>query len=68
MALSEDSSQEKTLNEDVSNQDALIATRKASLTTELNQANEILQSIPQQIQQVNEMYSAITGYNSKQNG
>ena len=68
LALSEDSSQETTLNDNVSKQEALIATQKTSLTTELNMANEILQSIPEQIQQVNEMYSAITGYNSNQNG
>jgi flagellar hook-associated protein 2 len=29
----------------------------------LNSANEILQQLPQQIQGVNEIYSAITGYN-----
>ena len=68
LALSEDSSQETTLNDDVSNQEALIATQKTSLTTELNTANEILQSIPEQIQEVNEMYGAITGYNTNQNG
>jgi flagellar hook-associated protein 2 len=68
LALSEDGSQEATLNDNISKQEALIATQKATLTTELNMANEVLQSIPQQIQQVNEMYSAITGYNSKQNG
>ena len=68
MALSETSSQEKTLNDDINNQDALIATRKTSLTTELNQANETLQAIPQEIQQVNEMYGAITGYNNNANG
>jgi flagellar hook-associated protein 2 len=38
------------------------------LTDELNTANQILQSIPAQLNQVNEMYSAITGYNSTQNG
>jgi flagellar hook-associated protein 2 len=37
-----------------------------NLTAELNLANQILQAIPQMINQVNEMYSAITGY--KQNG
>jgi flagellar hook-associated protein 2 len=67
-ALQENSSQESTLNDNISRQETLIATRKASLTAELNLANQILQAIPQQIQQVNEMYSAITGYNSKQNG
>jgi len=68
MALNEDSSEETTLNTDVSNQEALIATQKTNLTTELNQANEILQSIPEQLQEVDEMYSAITGYDNNQNG
>jgi flagellar hook-associated protein 2 len=68
LALSEDSSQETTLNTNVSNQEALIATQKTSLTTELNTANQILQSIPEEILEVNEMYSAITGYNSNTNG
>jgi flagellar hook-associated protein 2 len=38
------------------------------LTTELNSANQILQGIPEQMQEVNEMYSAITGYGTSQNG
>jgi flagellar hook-associated protein 2 len=65
LALKEDSRQETTLNGNVSRQEAQIDTQKTNLTAELNLANQILQSIPQQIQQVNEMYSAITGYNSK---
>jgi flagellar hook-associated protein 2 len=65
LALKEDSTQESTLSDNISSQEALIATQKTNLTAELNTANQILQSIPQQIQQVNEMYSAITGYNSK---
>ncbi|MGA9586193.1 MAG: flagellar filament capping protein FliD [Terracidiphilus sp.] len=68
LALSEDGSEETTLNDNVTKQEALIATQKTSLTTELNTANEILQSIPEQIQEVNEMYGAITGYNTNQNG
>lgn len=65
LALKEDSSKERALNDNIDRQEALIATQKEHLTTQLNLANQILQSIPQQIQQVNEMYSAITGYNSK---
>jgi flagellar hook-associated protein 2 len=65
LALREDQGQEKTLNDNVERQEALIATQKEHLTAELNLANQILQSIPQQIQQVDEMYSAITGYKSK---
>jgi flagellar hook-associated protein 2 len=68
LALKENSSQEKTLNDNVDRQEALIETQKSHLTAELNLANQILQSIPQQINQVNEMYSAITGYNRNQNG
>jgi flagellar hook-associated protein 2 len=66
LALQEDSSQESNLNDNISKQEALIATQKAHLTNELNEANQILQAIPTQIQQVNEMYSAITGYKSSQ--
>jgi flagellar hook-associated protein 2 len=68
LSLSEDSSQESTLNDDISKQESLISTQQTNLTAELNAANEILQSIPQQIQQINEIYSAITGYNRQQNG
>ena len=66
LALKENSSQEKTLNDNISKQEDLIATQKTRLTAQLNMANQILQAIPEQINQVNEMYSAITGY--KQNG
>ena len=68
LALKEDNSQETTLNDNISKEDALIATQKANLTTELNTANQILQAIPEMINQVNEMYSAITGYSRSQNG
>jgi len=65
LALKEDQSQERTLNDNIEKHEALIATQKEHLTAELNLANQILQSIPAQIQQVDEMYSAITGYKSK---
>ena len=67
LAQKEDSSQESMLNDNITKQEALIATRKAALTLELNTANQILQSIPSLIQQVDEMYSAITGYKSSNN-
>jgi flagellar hook-associated protein 2 len=67
LALSEDNSQETTLNDNISKEEALIATQKASLTTELNTANQIMQSIPEMINQVDEMYSAITGYSRNSN-
>lgn len=68
LALKENKSQESTLNDNVERYEALIATQKDRLTAELNLANQILQAIPQQIEQVNQMYSAITGYNRNQNG
>jgi flagellar hook-associated protein 2 len=68
LALKEDSSQETMLNNNITKQEALISTQKVSLTTELNTANQILQAIPSQLNQVNEMYSAITGYNKNSNG
>lgn len=68
LALKENSSQESTLNDNIDRQETLIATQKERLTAELNLANQILQAIPAQINQVNEMYSAITGYNRSQNG
>ncbi len=63
LALAQDKSEETTLNTDVSNEDASIATQKQNLTTELNTANQELEAIPEQLQEVNELYSAITGYN-----
>jgi flagellar hook-associated protein 2 len=68
LAQQQNTAQEKALNSDVSNEDALLATQKIQLTDELNTANQILQSIPSQLNQVNEMYSAITGYNQNPQG
>ena len=65
LALKENKNQEKTLNDDIDAQESLIATQKARLTAELNTANQILQAIPSQINQINEMYSAVTGYNKQ---
>ena len=64
LAEQQNTNEEATLNTDVSNEEALLATDKTSLTTELNTANEVLQSIPSQLSEVNEMYSAVTGYNT----
>ena len=65
LALEANANQEATLNANVTAQDALIDGQKTQLTNELNLANEILQSIPQQLDEVNQLYSAITGYNTK---
>ena len=63
LAEKSNSNIEATLNADVSKQDASIATQKTKLTTELNQANQILQELPNQLNGMNELYSAISGYN-----
>ncbi len=59
---------ESTLNADISREEALISAQQVSLTTELNTANQIMQQLPSQLQGVNELYSAITGFNQNQNG
>jgi len=41
-----------------------MADYKIRLTAQLNLANQILQSIPSQINQVNEIYSALSGYSN----
>lgn len=68
LALQQNSAQETSLGDNVTKQEALIAAQKQQLTTELNAANYTLQQIPQQIQYVNEIYSAISGYNQNLNG
>ena len=47
---------------------SLISAQQMSLTTELNQANEIMQELPSQLEGINELYSAITGYDQNLNG
>ena len=64
LAQQENASQEANLNSEISDEDALLATQKTSLTTELNAANQILQSLPDQLSEVDEIYSAETGYNT----
>ncbi len=65
LALQQNSATEKALNTSIMNEDALIAADKISLTNTLNAANEMLQAIPSQLNEVDELYSAITGYNTK---
>jgi flagellar hook-associated protein 2 len=68
LASSSNSNIESTLNADISKEEILISAQQASLTTELNDANQIMQQLPSQLQGVNELYSAITGYNQNSNG
>jgi flagellar hook-associated protein 2 len=68
LAQSSNSNVESTLNADVSKEDLQISAQQSSLTTELNSANEVLQQLPEQLNSVNELYSAISGFNENPNG
>ena len=68
LAQQQNSAQEKALSTNISNEDTFLAAQKIQLTNELNAANQILQSIPSQLNQINQIYSAITGYNQNKTG
>ena len=62
LAQQGNSSRETELNTDIANEDTSIASQQTTLTTELTDANYVLQSIPSQLDEIKEMYAAITGY------
>jgi flagellar hook-associated protein 2 len=68
LASTSNSNIESTLNADISKEDLLISAEQSSLTTELNQANQIMQQLPTELEGVNELYSAVTGYNQNTGG
>jgi flagellar hook-associated protein 2 len=68
LALEQDSTEETGLNTNITNEDKSISTQQTQLTTELNAANYTLEEIPEQLQSVNELYSAITGYDENPGG
>ncbi len=68
LAQQENTAQEATLNQSIANQETRIAADKIRLTAELNSANQILQSIPSQLNEVDQIYSAVTGYNRSTTG
>jgi flagellar hook-associated protein 2 len=63
LALQENSTVESQLNTNISKEEATISAQKTLLTTQLNEANFVLTQIPQELQNLNEIYSAITGFN-----
>jgi flagellar hook-associated protein 2 len=65
LAQKANSTMEKNLNAEIAKEDALIADQQKRLTDELNQANQVLQALPSQLDGMNMIYSAITGYNQK---
>jgi flagellar hook-associated protein 2 len=68
LASNANSTIESQLSAKISNEDSLISAQQSSLTTQLNQANEILQMLPSQLNGINELYAAISGYNGTSNG
>ena len=68
LASSANSTTESTLETKISNENSLISSESSSLTTELNNANEVLQELPTELSEINELYSAITGYNQSSSG
>jgi flagellar hook-associated protein 2 len=68
LAQNANSTIESSLNANISKEDSLISAQQKSLTAELNSANEILEQLPSQLSGINEIYSAITGFNQSPNG
>lgn len=68
LAESDNSSTESVLKANISNENAYISQQQQELTTALSQADYTLQAIPAQLNEINELYSAITGYNQSSNG
>jgi flagellar hook-associated protein 2 len=67
LAQQQNSTEETSLNASITAQDALIAQQQTTLTAELNTANQELQAIPEQLSEINQIYSAISGYNEYTN-
>jgi flagellar hook-associated protein 2 len=68
LAQNSNSAIESTLNAEVSKEDTYISGQQSKITAELNQANEIMQQLPTELEGMNELYSAITGYDQNMNG
>jgi flagellar hook-associated protein 2 len=68
LALQQNSTEETGLNTNITNENKSISAQQTQLTTELNAANYTLQEIPEELQSVNELYSAITGYDENPGG
>ena len=53
------------LTKSIADTELRLTAQKKVLTAELNLANQILQSIPSQLSQIEKIYSAVTGYNTQ---
>lgn len=61
-SLKQNANVESSLNDTLSKLETNITTQKDKITAQLNAANQTLQFIPMQVNEVNELYSAISGY------
>ncbi|MGB6829532.1 MAG: flagellar filament capping protein FliD, partial [Terracidiphilus sp.] len=68
LASTSNSNIESSLNAEISTESTMITAEQSSLTAELNSANEIMQQLPSELNGMNELYSAITGYQQNSNG
>jgi flagellar hook-associated protein 2 len=68
LAAQANSNSESMLNANISKEERLISAEQKSLTAELISANEVMQELPSQLEGINELYSAITGYNQNSGG
>jgi flagellar hook-associated protein 2 len=68
LAAKSNSGTESTLNAQIAKEETFISAQQANLTAELTKANQIMQELPSQLQGVDELYSAITGYNQNLRG
>jgi flagellar hook-associated protein 2 len=68
LTLQQDAAEESSLNTSITNENTYISAQQTQLTAELNEANYTLEQIPSQLDQISEIYSAITGYNENSNG
>lgn len=65
LAITSNSNIEANLNTSISREESFISTQQKNLTAELTSVNQILQALPNQLDNISLIYSAITGYNQK---
>ena len=68
LALQANTSTESQLNTNLASENSYISSQQSLLTTELTEANFTLQAIPAQISEINELYSALTGFDENPQG
>lgn len=64
LALAQNSDEEDRLNTTIDSLETRLATYEKALTSQLTSANQILQAIPQQLDQIKQLYDAISGKDS----